>query len=61
MLFKTEKGKKQKGKLNKLQAAQLLDAINAGHTVKVNACPASMNKGYRDTPLFTETLPDLFK
>jgi len=61
MLFKSEKAKKQKGHLNKLQAAQLIDAINAGQTVKVGTCPASLNKGYRDTPLFGETLPDLFK
>jgi hypothetical protein len=49
-------------KLNKLEAAQLLDCINAGQTVVINRAPKSMQKGYTDTPLFSQAndTPKLF-
>lgn len=47
-----------KQKLNKLQQAQLLDSIKAGSTVTVNRPPASMKKGYSDTPLFLSVSED---
>lgn len=60
-LFNLEpKKKKQRSALNDLQAAQLQDCTANGCTVKVHQVPKSLNKGFRDTPLFRENPPELF-
>lgn len=48
------KARKSKGKLNKLQRAQLQDSIKAGATVKINSGKGGSKKGYMDTPLFAQ-------
>jgi len=54
-LFNVEAKKKRRGcKLNYLQRAQLQDCMANGATVKVGQVGESLNKGWRDTPLFTE-------
>ena len=52
------KRKAKKGKLNKLQKAQLQESIKAGATVKINSGKGSNNKGWTDTPLFQTALKE---
>lgn len=45
---------KKEPALNALQAAQLIDCINAGRTVKVVPSPKLMRSALKGAPLFDE-------